>query len=43
MITCDEIRDAQKTKKITADFNEKKMQYVKQKISMVYLPFYQLV
>ena len=34
VITCDEIIDAVKTKTVTTNFSEKKMQSVKQKISI---------
>ena len=46
MITCDEIIDAEaksydeETRTVIINFNEKKMQFVKQKISIFYLPFY---
>ena len=38
-ITCDEIIDAEKTKTVTVSFNEKKVQSVKQKVFVFYLPF----
>ena len=41
-ITCDEIikSDNQETKIVPTNFNKKKMQPVKQKNSIFYLPFY---